>query len=763
MPAHGGRRRYQPITLPRSAAGLQNNISHSIYSYRWIKKISTKGVPQMRALVTTSLFLIQLKDQGVVTRMVPLDEIAALEWDRGGTKAALRPISSSKERDWIFEWADSPENTHPDPEEWIEVVNQCRDLIVPEGAPPLRWLPFDASRKYNTERQGNRSVQERLRLYEQHPELVPRRKKPLGWSRGLALHDAAAAAATPVQTHPQVRSPVTPAQAYADWDAGVRTFQVSLQHEEEPLGIDYLHRVPIDASSAFAAAESGVFITRVKPGGACDRAGVTTGRIVAIDGHRIDNVQDLHDVVGMLYGDRVQDFNMEVAVDEEVPELEDTALSQTMCYTLGGEGVPALYTVQLTNAQEPLGLSYMCETLPGDPAGKVRITGIDPGGACERAGMPPGRLLTIDGKPIGTVEELSQAVAAARSRAKPVLEFVLLVHPANLHNRAHHTRAATATPAPLPPPSTGPSDEYSSPELMATLAGARHPDEALVRQLNELMQRRRRGQLSETQYAIQKRNTLDALRGGDDLGGTARSMPRQLPAASPPPGGGAPPPSPWARVRINRYIFLRERPFRGSWWVPGGGVHGTLQVLHLDGDFALVRTEDQRQGYMRTRYLQWLSAPPAAGSQQSPPLPRGALRQPGGPPRGALRRADPDPRGAPPEPSPWLRDSAELRREIEELMEDDPQPRPRPYSRGSSWGGRRSPSPGPEGDWDGHGGRAPYSWEDAVAPASSSGFAAAGPGRYPHLSAWASQRDGGLQPLPHFETPGTWSYGQALP
>eukprot|EP01065_Artemidia_motanka_P049803 TRINITY_DN836_c0_g1_i1.p1 TRINITY_DN836_c0_g1~~TRINITY_DN836_c0_g1_i1.p1 ORF type:complete len:751 (+),score=241.52 TRINITY_DN836_c0_g1_i1:71-2254(+) len=683
-------KRYEPITLPPKVAGDLHHVwRHGVYCYRWVTKISSKKVRQPRALLTTSLLLLQMKEDGTITRVMPLDEIESLEWDGEEGRVALRATKESRERDWLFEWLDRPDNSHTEPEDWTNILNQCRDPLVPVGAPSLEWKPFDKSRRLRMDKTDGMSPPERLAMYQRKPSLLPSRRKPRGWSQVSPQQQ-------PQQQQPQQQRPV-------QW-AGQRVrYNITLQHADEPLGIDYMHRIFAESGNG------GVFVTRVKAGGAAERHGMTNGRILQVAGAPIHTAQDLHDVIRQIYGERMQEFSIDIGQDDEADE-ELGALNFTRSGTLGGAGVPLTYRVMLNHANEPLGLEYRAERYPDDPAGKVKVVACDPGGASDRAGLPLSQIVSIDGRPIHSSDDLTAAVGAARSREQPEMEFVMLVPPAEIARlyAEHEEQQPPMPPIPPAPAYDDPYDAqypheayYEDSEQTPTaappvpdhdLAGLQQrdlaelqqhiaaempgggderpmdPEEAFARKLHELATLRRKGRISDADYAVSKKRLLQALSDGSD--DADRAAPQRRP-----------PPAPWARVNINRYVFLREHPQRGSRWVPGGGVTGTLQAETVEGDFARVLTKEGRRGWLHTRYVSWV---------QQPEQPQKSQR---------LWQGD-----AAPQQAGWG-----VQRELAELIAQSPRSH-------SSWGagsddghcpscGRRSP---PQRDI--------FTWEDSIRP-----------------------------------------------
>eukprot|EP01062_Namystynia_karyoxenos_P077863 TRINITY_DN7932_c1_g1_i1.p1 TRINITY_DN7932_c1_g1~~TRINITY_DN7932_c1_g1_i1.p1 ORF type:complete len:612 (+),score=120.17 TRINITY_DN7932_c1_g1_i1:75-1838(+) len=304
---------------------------------------------------------------------------------------------------------------------------------------------------------------------------------------------------------------------------------------------------------------------------------------------------------------------------------------------------PVEYRVRLRHPGEDLGFDFECETWPGEP-GTMHLVRIAPGGPCDRAGVQPGILVTLNGVEVYSVDDLKEAVMGLR-RAQ-VTQFIIAVIPQSpddpnaAEQRAPQVAALQPLPAGRPDPrqrrGRGGGGErrhqprqYNPPPAFgggqhgggaapghaaAAAAGGGaagyaegeplNREELLATRLRGLAVLRQRGMIDEPTYRRSKRQILRLLADDDEiahLNDTAGSGRGQVVAPV------IDPPSPWARVTVSRYVYLRTAPYRGAPFVDGPGVTGVVNVSHMQGAFALARTAEGQRGYIRCKYLQFLS------------------------------------------------------------------------------------------------------------------------------------------------------------
>eukprot|EP00756_Hemistasia_phaeocysticola_P058186 Hpha_TRINITY_DN34809_c0_g1::TRINITY_DN34809_c0_g1_i1::g.167758::m.167758 len=596
-----------PIPVNPLARSVQRIVPQDLYSFRAISKVSSKGHPQNRFIANTSTFILQIKPSGTVTRMVPLDEVASLE--RSGNRVALRVKPESKERDWLWEWYDHMDNNPRSAEGWLDVINRCRGPLVDDPT-PLTWQPLDKSSRLRLNTNDGISVQERFQMYERQPKLLPRPK-------------ARARSAT-VQTGDLTQLGMTRGSLRT-------THMIELHHLNEPLGIDFMHR--IEGDSGFG----GVFVTKVQPGSPADRAGVSLGQILSIAGKPIESAKNLQDAVRQAKAAQQLRFPIDICADDDARvELANLGFTHTPSTA---DRVPVMYTVVLDNPNEPLGLEYRAEKWTDEEEATIRVISCNPGGAADRAGLPLAPIAAVDQQTVQTADDLAAVVGIARSQQRCQLQFLMLVPAAELtqlgqgqtmsgggtmnasNTMDRGTENRSAAGVTFSDPLEARDRNSQQLQLLAQFAqdevqdglsvssdpGGEPPDpeEVFARKLHELTVQKRRGDVSVEEYARSKNRLMKMLGGGSNDAAAHPNV--QQPRSSPP--------SSRACVNINRYVFLRQAPSRGSFWIPGGGVHGEVVVEELEGDFALVRSAKiGKRGWIHTHYLRWL--PPV---EEAPP------------------------------------------------------------------------------------------------------------------------------------------------
>ncbi|KAJ9444842.1 hypothetical protein DIPPA_31255 [Diplonema papillatum] len=256
------------------------------------------------------------------------------------------------------------------------------------------------------------------------------------------------------------------------------------------------------------------------------------------------------------------------------------------------------YQVNTYSTNEDLGFHFNI----GPPDVGVRVQDVIQDGPFHRAGIPAGQILSVNGREITSEDTLRAAVHEIQNLGLTSFSVELVPNP--------HLKPL---PPFVPPDSEGLSSEYEAGEKGEYDDDGdedQDPEEVLAGKLQKVAALRRRGLISNETYGDTKDHIISLL-----------SPERQ--ARSPSgydheaPSGEAdhrsfPPPTPWGEVNINNYIYLRQGPLRGSDWTTDGGIHGVVSCLHCIGDWCCVRTDDGVQGYMRTKYLNFLSQPQAS-------------------------------------------------------------------------------------------------------------------------------------------------------
>jgi len=161
----------------------------------------------------------------------------------------------------------------------------------------------------------------------------------------------------------------------------------------------------------------GALIVDVKKGGAADRAGLQSGDIVlAIDGHPVEDIQDLSERVDTATaGDRID------------MSIWRHGQSQTLHAELEDGRVRAVQNTDFEGAEPTIRLGLAVRPLQPD---EKRQSGISAGlliehvtGAAARAGLQPGDLLlAVDGQPVNTADQANSAVGGSAKSAALLIQ-----------------------------------------------------------------------------------------------------------------------------------------------------------------------------------------------------------------------------------------------------------------------------------------------------------------------------------------------------
>eukprot|EP00756_Hemistasia_phaeocysticola_P064804 Hpha_TRINITY_DN8079_c0_g1::TRINITY_DN8079_c0_g1_i1::g.140110::m.140110 len=250
------------------------------------------------------------------------------------------------------------------------------------------------------------------------------------------------------------------------------------------------------------------------------------------------------------------------------------------------------YVIPLRNSREDLGFDYECDEIEKD--GRkipiVRLIKIAPGCAMARAGIKPGILKTLHHQPVTNLGDLKRAVRLLHS--EEVTECVAtVIHPPEFGPVRRGPKGGGAQHQPR---------LGLDPALAKEVASAA-AEEELAMKLQRLATLRHQGLISEGVYVISKQRIMAAL-AGPNGGPNPQLAPYGTQEAA-----KFVPAAPYARLSVSRYVYLRTAPHKGSGWVPGEGVTGTLQVSRVEGAFALVRSlATGATGYVQARYLVYL-------------------------------------------------------------------------------------------------------------------------------------------------------------
>eukprot|EP01059_Diplonema_ambulator_P008759 TRINITY_DN1850_c0_g1_i3.p1 TRINITY_DN1850_c0_g1~~TRINITY_DN1850_c0_g1_i3.p1 ORF type:complete len:580 (+),score=194.03 TRINITY_DN1850_c0_g1_i3:40-1740(+) len=152
-----------------------------LYCRQHIEKINTTGGSENRLLLVHGLFLIQgveAKGSGVVKRLIPLPDVKKIMHDptTRTTVVCVDPNASPPERDWHFKYSSSAGNSHRSLEEVVEVINRCRQSLMPPGTPLLKLELGITAPINDAKRPGVMTAKERLAFYNRNPDKLPKRR-----------------------------------------------------------------------------------------------------------------------------------------------------------------------------------------------------------------------------------------------------------------------------------------------------------------------------------------------------------------------------------------------------------------------------------------------------------------------------------------------------------------------------------------------------------------------------------------------------------
>eukprot|EP01063_Lacrimia_lanifica_P020610 TRINITY_DN27906_c0_g1_i1.p2 TRINITY_DN27906_c0_g1~~TRINITY_DN27906_c0_g1_i1.p2 ORF type:complete len:450 (+),score=65.50 TRINITY_DN27906_c0_g1_i1:2-1351(+) len=401
-----------------------------------------------------------------------------------------------------------------------------------------------------------------------------------------------------------------------------------------------LYKRDEDPQFACMRTDDGILITTVLEDGAFHRAGVRPGRLVSMDGTPTNSVDTLQAVYRTLFERNQLAYEVTVIPDLSImplppykgphppshpqPQVQPPPQPTTM-------PPPVAYRMPQPYAQPmPPRRSFWIEpNRPGEDlgfhieicneTGVIRVIEIKEGKAFHRAGVVPGQVISLNGKPTRCQEEF---VAAIREAAElPIFELIL---------------APEQWVSPLPPynpsqfgyphdnsPKNGGSPESRSPEL-------------IEKELSDIEQTLAR--LETTKAPTMDMNhtrtgtglSVGPVMSSPDTSGLMRVRPKAADADV-----AEQPLYSWAMTNKTRIIYLRDSPDDRGDWTPNGGVFGILRVLHTVRDWGCVRGPSGVTGYLRVTHMTYLPHGPSAEqelrfSQSASPL-RGSPASPNSP------------------------------------------------------------------------------------------------------------------------------------
>eukprot|EP01065_Artemidia_motanka_P019667 TRINITY_DN23449_c1_g1_i1.p1 TRINITY_DN23449_c1_g1~~TRINITY_DN23449_c1_g1_i1.p1 ORF type:complete len:960 (+),score=178.68 TRINITY_DN23449_c1_g1_i1:54-2882(+) len=338
---------------------------------QFISKHSSRSDKQRRAMLLAPPFLIQLRLDGTITRIVPLDRIAEMQFDTALNRCLLVTTAPPKQdRDWLFEWMADHRNTYT-PERVLDCINAFRRPLVPQNEPPLVYKPVITSEPVLKLLPPMLTPKDMLEDYKQHPEKIPApRPEPVA---------------------------VLPPAGHID------RYQIQ-RRSGEPLGLLFVTRG--------TPPETGLWVCGLDVGGAAHRAGLRPARILSVDGHLIYNEESLRRAMQKVNAAGKTDFIIEQERLEGFaaapPELEG-------------------HTVYRETPDEPLGIRFALLN-----PGELYIEDLQPGGAAFRAGLPQyARIHSADGVVITAADGLKDVLESlvVNDRSEFMVETAQIADP----------------------------------------------------------------------------------------------------------------------------------------------------------------------------------------------------------------------------------------------------------------------------------------------------------------------------------------------
>eukprot|EP00756_Hemistasia_phaeocysticola_P045079 Hpha_TRINITY_DN18849_c0_g1::TRINITY_DN18849_c0_g1_i1::g.26161::m.26161 len=234
--------RPMPAGLPTGAGGGNTRL------VVFINKHSSQDARNLRVIMLVPPFLFQSRQDGTITRVLTLDRIGDIMYDRELNRVLIKAVAPPvNDRDWLFEWIlDDRRNSHG-PDAFLECVNAFRDRVMPPGSPPLVYRPSITGGKPQLSLiAGMLNPKEQLKMYQDDPSKIP--------------------AVRPEDDPPR--------------DGALDTYRLILNNSESPLGVRYVVRNSPEGSRYPTELWAGV----IECGGAASVAGVRPQKIVSVNG-----------------------------------------------------------------------------------------------------------------------------------------------------------------------------------------------------------------------------------------------------------------------------------------------------------------------------------------------------------------------------------------------------------------------------------------------------------------------------------------------
>ncbi|KAJ9446025.1 hypothetical protein DIPPA_29876 [Diplonema papillatum] len=176
-----------PLPVPLKETNGFEEFHGDTFCVQAIDKINTKGIRERRTMLVTSTFLLQVDKRKVVTRMLPLDEIIAMQYSAHADPRVLVKANEQAEyfRDWYFRLAPSFVNTHGTLAEVFYVINQCRQDVAPRNSALLQLTTPITLRVRDRKTSKTKTPPQISAMYRENPASLP---SPRRDSSGSVAH-----------------------------------------------------------------------------------------------------------------------------------------------------------------------------------------------------------------------------------------------------------------------------------------------------------------------------------------------------------------------------------------------------------------------------------------------------------------------------------------------------------------------------------------------------------------------------------------------
>ena len=117
-----------PVATHLQASLHDHNNKFTAYAINWILKHHSSGKAAWRVLILTERLLWQVDKEGLVTRLIPLDRLKHIEYDRRLNRARLACDDTTQ--DWLFEFMPHQDNQPDGPDGLFAAISACRKRLA---------------------------------------------------------------------------------------------------------------------------------------------------------------------------------------------------------------------------------------------------------------------------------------------------------------------------------------------------------------------------------------------------------------------------------------------------------------------------------------------------------------------------------------------------------------------------------------------------------------------------------------------------------